>query len=244
MAFILGSLVSAPSVYAPQGEPFVFLQEEIEAILLLIADFQDQLDDLHVTWERVTDRPSTLLEMSCLVDQIGKWDGTQWVCTDEITGPSGSTEFVIAITGPSDITERCTVAICNEKIIKEFKITGLPSSTKEYQIPINLIQLGDNIGETGTGTFQIQLQKSSDGVTFSPFFFIAGDGSELIFRSTDHIQAGKDHIIIDPNKTEKFFRLVGNSFAEDDAGSFDNLKFVMSLPLPEGATIIEILPPI
>jgi len=32
MAFILGSLVSAPSVYAPQGEPFMFLEGEIEAI--------------------------------------------------------------------------------------------------------------------------------------------------------------------------------------------------------------------
>jgi len=243
MSFILGSLVSAPSVYAPAGgEPFVFLQEQIYAIEEIIKQFQDKLDNIRVTWDRVDEKPLTLLEMSCLENQIGKWDGTQWVCADEITGPSGSTEFVIKLSGLTDVTEICTVTICNKKIIKEFKITGLPSSAKEYKIPINLIQLGANVKETVDGTFQIQLQESSDGVTFSQFFFIAADGPNLIFRSIDHIQANEEHITIDANKTEKFFRLVGNSFREGDAGSFDNLKFVMSLPLPETATIEEIIP--
>jgi len=47
MSFILGSLVSAPSVAAPQGEPFMFLQEEIDALNDLIMKLQDENRILH-----------------------------------------------------------------------------------------------------------------------------------------------------------------------------------------------------
>ena len=52
---------------------------------------QDQLNDLHVVWANVTDKPAgfaddidndTLSFMSCTTNQIAKWDGSQWVCTD------------------------------------------------------------------------------------------------------------------------------------------------------------------
>jgi len=42
MAFILGTLVSAPTVAAVQGEPFVFMQEEIDFINELIMELQAQ----------------------------------------------------------------------------------------------------------------------------------------------------------------------------------------------------------
>jgi len=57
MAFILGSLVSAPSVTAVAGG----LPEEIDAIWEIILGLQDQLNDLHVTWEKVTDKPYEVL---------------------------------------------------------------------------------------------------------------------------------------------------------------------------------------
>jgi len=57
MAFILGSLVSAPSVTAVAGG----LPEEIDAIWEIIVELQDQLNDLHVTWEKVTDKPYVVL---------------------------------------------------------------------------------------------------------------------------------------------------------------------------------------
>ena len=57
MAFILGSLVSAPSVTAVAGG----LPEEIDAIWEIIVELQDQLNDLHVTWEKVTDKPYEVL---------------------------------------------------------------------------------------------------------------------------------------------------------------------------------------
>jgi len=93
MAFILGSLVSAPSVYAPQGEPFVFLEGEIEAIKLLIEELNAKLENVVVKWVNVADKPSgfaddidndTLSEISgsCTTNQIVKWNGTHWVCAD------------------------------------------------------------------------------------------------------------------------------------------------------------------
>ena len=47
MAFILGTLVSAPSVYAPQGEPFMFLQEEVDAINEILMDLLNENRVLH-----------------------------------------------------------------------------------------------------------------------------------------------------------------------------------------------------
>jgi len=47
MAFILGTLVSAPSVYAPQGEPFMFLQEEVDAINEILMNLLNENMVLH-----------------------------------------------------------------------------------------------------------------------------------------------------------------------------------------------------
>jgi len=61
MAFILGSLVSAPSVYAPQGEPFMFLEGEIIAIKELIKNLEEKLNNVEVTWDNVVDKPYVVL---------------------------------------------------------------------------------------------------------------------------------------------------------------------------------------
>jgi len=99
LALIVGSS-NIGHVFAadPNGTPF--LQEEIDAIIAIIQDLQDQLDNLHVTWANVSDKPlgfaddidnDTLIEISsgCITNQIAKWDGTQWYCTDSADNSDG-----------------------------------------------------------------------------------------------------------------------------------------------------------
>ena len=84
--------------YAQQGTPF--LQEEIDAIIEIIQDIQDQLDNITVTWVNIDNIPSgfaddidndTLMEIStsCTIDQIAKWDGIQWNCADSAENDEG-----------------------------------------------------------------------------------------------------------------------------------------------------------
>jgi len=97
MAFILGTLVSAPSVAAVQGEPFVFMQEEIDFIKALVLSLQDQLDNIEADWVKILHKPAGFaddidndllseISASCTTNQIAKWDGAQWVCADISTG--------------------------------------------------------------------------------------------------------------------------------------------------------------
>jgi len=89
IAFVAGSSGIGYSFAVPNGTPF--LQEEIDAIIEIIQELQDQLDNIHVDWVSVTDKPAgfaddidndTLSFMDCTIDQIVKWNGNQWVCTD------------------------------------------------------------------------------------------------------------------------------------------------------------------
>jgi len=85
IAFVAGSIMTSTIAYAndhQNGTPF--LQVEIEAIEQLVLELQDRLDSIEVTWDRVTDKPDELVIVStiCTTDQIPKWDGTQWNCTD------------------------------------------------------------------------------------------------------------------------------------------------------------------
>jgi uncharacterized protein YjbI with pentapeptide repeats len=84
--------------YAQQGTPF--LQEEIDAIIEIIQDIQDQLDNITVTWSNIDNKPlgfaddidnDTLMEIStsCTIDQIAKWNGTQWNCADSAENDEG-----------------------------------------------------------------------------------------------------------------------------------------------------------
>lgn len=92
MAFILGTLVSASSASAASGTPFVFMQDEIDAINDLIKKLQNELKNIHVPWVNVTGIPTgfadnidndTLSQISfCATNQIVKWNGTHWVCDD------------------------------------------------------------------------------------------------------------------------------------------------------------------
>jgi len=62
MAFILGSLVSAPSVTAVAGgTPFVFLEGEIEAIKDLIRTLEEKLENVQVPWDNVINKPYEVL---------------------------------------------------------------------------------------------------------------------------------------------------------------------------------------
>jgi len=88
IAFVAGSILTSTIAYAndhQNGTPF--LQEEIEAIEQLVLELQDRFDNIEVTWDRVTDKPDELVIVStiCTTDQIPKWDGTQWNCSDSVS---------------------------------------------------------------------------------------------------------------------------------------------------------------
>jgi hypothetical protein len=89
IAFVAGSSGIGYSFAEPNGTPF--LQEEIDAIIEIIEDLQDQLDNIHVAWVNVTDKPAgfaddidndTLALLDCSVDQIVKHNGEQWKCSE------------------------------------------------------------------------------------------------------------------------------------------------------------------
>ncbi len=93
IAFVAGTIMTSSMAYAANGQPFEFLQEQVAAIELIIQDLQDQLNNIHVDWTSVTDIPAGFaddidndllseISTSCTVDQIPKWDGNQWVCTN------------------------------------------------------------------------------------------------------------------------------------------------------------------
>jgi len=70
------------------------------------------------------------------------------------------------------------------------------------------------------------------------------DELALSYRASNHVLENEDRIIIEPGTTEKFFRIIARTFVPgtgpDPTGSFDNLKLVMNLALPEGAIIEKI----
>jgi len=101
MAFILGSLVSAPSVAAPTGGA-ALLAEQVAEIEDIIRGMQDELNNLHVPWGNVTNTPlgfakdtntggifqgntSSIVE-PCNAGDTVTWDGAQWVCSIPLSG--------------------------------------------------------------------------------------------------------------------------------------------------------------
>ena len=85
IAFVAGSIMTSTIAYASDhqnGTPF--LESELEAIDQRVKDLQDELQSIVVTWDRVTEKPDELVIVStiCTIDQIPKWDGTSWRCTD------------------------------------------------------------------------------------------------------------------------------------------------------------------
>ena len=97
MSFIIGSIVSAPSVAAPVGGA-ALLAEQVEEIKWIIQEMQDELNNLHVPWGNVTGKPvgfanatnpegifqnstSTIAE-PCNAGDVVTWNGTHWICDD------------------------------------------------------------------------------------------------------------------------------------------------------------------
>jgi len=101
MAFILGSLVSAPSVTAPTGGA-ALLAEQVTEIEGIIRGMQDELNNLHVPWGNVTAKPvgfatdtnpggifqnsSSTIAEPCNAGDTVTWDGAQWVCSIPLSG--------------------------------------------------------------------------------------------------------------------------------------------------------------
>jgi len=248
MSFILGSLVSGPFASAQMGTPF--LQEEIDAIIEIIQDLQDQLNDIQVTWVNVTDKPAgfaddidndTLIEIStsCLINQIAKWDGNQWICADESPG-SFSTEFMLEL-GPDTVTN---VEGPNQfKVLQDFKIINLPSSTQEYTIPINFMRMEANMAvdsspSVSSDAFRIILEESTRG-QFGQIISLFTKDAALDYRTSNNVLHNQDQVVIESGSTEKFFRVIAFTTDRDASvptGSFDNFQLLINFPLPAGAT--------
>jgi len=177
----------------------------------------------------------------CMNKDLVQIKGSKWQCSkpaDIVTavgilpGSSGITEFVIEL-GPGMVTAKHPAF----EVLQDFKITGLPSSTKGYTIPINLIRIEADMA-TDLASFEIILEESSGG-TFSQFFFIGTVETTLGYRTQNNFVVNIDQIEIGKGETEKFFRLIGHTFdtkPTDPTGSFDNLKLVINLLIPKGAT--------
>jgi len=179
----------------------------------------------------------------CNNKDLTQLKGGNWKCSKPadivasvgiLPGSSGITEFVIEL-GPGMVTAKFPAF----EVLQDFKITGLPTSTKEYTIPINLIRLEADMA-TDFASFEIILEESSDGVDFSQFFFIGTQEPTLGYLTKNNFAVNRDQIIIEAGDTEKFFRLIGRTFDLNPTfptGSFENLKLVINLLLPEGATV-------
>jgi len=89
VALVAGSSGIAYSTAEPMGTPF--LQAELDAIAEIVFGLQDQLTNLVVTWEQVTEKPAGLVIVTgvCTEDQIAKWDGAQWICTNSASNVEG-----------------------------------------------------------------------------------------------------------------------------------------------------------
>jgi len=96
VALVAGSSGIGYSTAEPMGTPF--LQEQIDFIEDLVLQLQDQLNDIQVTWENVTEKPpgfaddidnDTLALLSCDSNQIAIYDGAQWNCTNSASNVEG-----------------------------------------------------------------------------------------------------------------------------------------------------------
>jgi len=184
----------------------------------------------------------TLGGLSCTTDQIAKWDGTQWICANEvISAGSFSTEFMLDL-GPDTVTNAETYN--NLQVLQNFKIINLPSSTEEYTIPINFMRIEalmavDSPIPVSSDSFKIILEESTRG-EFSQILSINTRDAALDYRTANHILFGQEQVFIESGTTEKFFRVIAFTTDNDPSvptGSFDNFQLLMNFPLPMGATI-------
>jgi len=183
MAFILGSLVSAPSVYAPQGEPFLFMQAEIDAINLLIKDMQDELKNIHVPWVNVTGIPTgfadnidndTLSQISfCTTNQIVKWNGTHWVCAD--IGASIAPNVILLHYAQSTPVE---LSLNDFKILAKWQIVKTGGAGDYVRILYD-----SSVYATMEGNVEIGWYRSVDETTWE--FFEGVEGSPVSFEAKE-----------------------------------------------------------
>ena len=292
------------------GQGSSFQQDQIAEIQEIIQDMQDELNNLHVTWANVTEKPvgfendtnddsffgifqssdsvveepcdpgdviswsginweciilpstlsvlwgdilekppgfvdnidnDTLAEISieCLTNQIVKWDGDQWNCTEDLSGSSSNTEFNVNL-GDGTVTKK-------EKVLYEFKIVDLPSSDEHYSIPINHMILESNLNVVEGNDLNIILQSSFEE-EYRVELFMGTQKSEVFFKTANHASPSKNEIEIEKETTENRFRIIAQALDNDKVtpatGNFNDLKLKLNLLLPGDASIVEIpLPP-
>lgn len=60
-----------------------------------------------VPWDGVTDAPpigDTLAELTCSPDQIAKWDGSAWMCAEDVVGEHGYENVIVVAKSGGDFT--------------------------------------------------------------------------------------------------------------------------------------------
>jgi hypothetical protein len=206
-------------------------------------------------WENIQNKPSgfaddidndVLGNLTCTKDQIAKWDDAlnQWVCAEDLSGASLSTEFEVELESGT-VTEEDYKEGEDFQELYHFKIIDLPFSDERYSIPVNFMMLQSEM-ETDNDDFIIRLQDDFKG-NFFKHLTLSVDDREKDFR-LEHSTSGLiiDEIFIEKESTEKLFFITGEVFAKNSQptiGNFTNLKLKLSLVLPDGASIVPILQP-
>lgn len=210
---------------------------------------------LSVLWEDIENKPDgfaddidndVLGNLTCTKDQIAKWDDTlnQWVCAEDLSGTSLSTEFEVELESGT-VTQEDYKEGEDFQELYHFKIIDLPFSFERYSIPVIFMMLQSEM-ETDNDDFIIRLQDDFNG-NFLKHLTLSVNDRENDFR-LEHSTSGLiiDEIFIEKESTEKLFFITGEVFAKNSRptiGTFNDLKLKLSLLLPDGASIVPILPP-
>jgi len=224
---ILGSVGLAHA--AQNGIPF--MQEEIDFINMQILAILEQLDNLEVSWENIQGKPVVLSDLDCAEDEIAKYDGTDWGCS--VAGSSQSIEHSIVIEVATDVT--------GIEPLEAFEIIDLPISDEPYNIPINFIKIEAEMDAGTAEDFQIIVvcTVGPHCALNVPLLRIDIDNTSdpsSSYRTANHLDFFVDRLIIPPNTGVVSFELIADNF-NGGISTFENLKFVVNFPLPEGAMI-------
>jgi len=192
MAFIIGSIVTVPSVAAPTGGA-ALLAEQVAEIKDIIRKMQDELNNLHVPWGNVTGKPvgfanatnpegifqnstSTIAE-PCNVGDVVTWNGTHWVCDDIGGGASNVVVLYYEQRALETVPPTTRAPIIMELAVWEIVKARLPDGTIDltYAHDVSMLlfetTVYGSVKQTSSGSrcFCVQTGwfKSQDA-TFSP----------------------------------------------------------------------------
>ena len=190
-------------------------------------------------WENIQNKPSGFADnidndvlgtLECTKDQIAKWDGSQWVCANGLSGTSFNS-VLEADLGSRQIEN-------GFEVLYEFGILGLPSSNNGYQIPVNLLMLESKMNVTNGHEFRILLQEINQNNILGTLFLGVDDEDGHSYQTANHITDLRRTIEIESDTTKQLFRVVAQPIPDSAIGNFTNLKLKVDLSLPDGASLV------